>query len=62
MTRPGSFSALDKTNELMVDENDCKFQLQNFSQSIKNLGKLLLAIIDIVSISFNKIFEHRLWS
>jgi hypothetical protein len=56
MTRPGSFSALDKTNELMVDENDCKFQLQNFSQSIKNLGKLLLAIIDIVSISFNKIF------
>lgn len=38
MTRPGSFSALDKSNELMVNENDCKVQLQNFSQFIKNLG------------------------
>lgn len=38
MTRPGSFSALDKSNELMVDENDCKVQLQNFSQFIKNFG------------------------
>ena len=44
MTKPGSFTANEKTNVLKVNEDDCKLQLENFSQYIKNLGKIAFKI------------------